>query len=302
MAKPKIISLTYSSQDAFWHCPMKYYWSYEEQIATLVPAVYFVVGGAGHAGLASLLANNNVELAEKAVQNYFRGIRKYDPPWDPTRYCQMTRALIRAYSQQYSPVRLEEGEGPFSFELGEVDGHTLVIEGRFDAIQKKGRKRELIEHKFLESTLPDDEALLSMDRQVTTYIMGAREDRNWKLSGVTYNIIYKPNMSSRTKWTRRKDNESWEQYTNRIAEHILKYPGKYFDRIRMKRNSKDIQELKQHYFYTAHRILKCRRDKTWAKPSSIFRCRFCEFKPLCLGRKGASKKFRRKTALHEELE
>lgn len=271
--------LTSSRQDTLLRCPRQHYWAYEVGLRRVSDAAPLRFGSAWHRGLAArwrgmdydaALAEalpEGVDLDEMQVATiggllagYFHNNRG--------------KEIIATIHPE---VEFHHGlNGSRTFEVaGKIDGLGVLFDGR----------QVLIESKTTSDSLePDSDYWLRLrfNTQVYQYVLAAR-DLGWDIQVVIYDVTRKPAI-------RQKQNETVEEFGQRLADDTVERPEFYFARREVPILEQDLEEFKAHRLTAAQMIMYCRRaekkmakrEAAWMRNISQFNCRGCAYADFCL--------------------
>jgi hypothetical protein len=300
---------------------MRHYWSNVEGVEPRVTPTPWITGGALHEGLEQFYRGKNVDRMNQSALNYFRkrlnGTEEFLTPEqleDIEKQKAMVLGMLRSYPRIYSSdlKKWQILEGPEQeFYIPIIHPETkkehprFVYGGRIDLpIRPKNSKNAwVVEHKTASQLDESYYDRVSMDNQMTGYMLGMRSLFKIPVEGVIYNIILKTKI-------RQKKDESLPQFYARLGkEYEQSEPEKYYRREEFYRSKAEIEKFYRDLWHVAADLEEATKHSRWygdeTQCSSFFgKCRFI---PLCsLLAKGESlapimKFFRKKEQTSEEL-
>jgi len=167
-------------------------------------------------------------------------------------------------------------EGSRTFEsTGVIDGIGTMSDGR----------KALVEHKTTgEDISPSSDYWLRLrfNSQICQYVLAARA-MGHDVATVLYDVTRKPAI-------RQKQNETVEQYGERLAADTKERPEFYFARREVPILDGDLAAFEAHRLQMSRMILStrqgekrlARREDAWIRNCSAMTCAGCEFAPFCL--------------------
>ncbi len=167
--------------------------------------------------------------------------------------------------------------------------------------------------------------VVALDSQVSTYSAAARH-MGYDVRDTIYDVIRKPDITplkatpeEAKKYTKptkaepvprlykgqREEDETLDEYEDRLVETVIESPEKFYARSTIVRLERDDAEHAQDIAHTARAILRAEDDDAWPRsPNACVRYhRLCDYHPVCSGETTIeSARYETKTSQHEELE
>ena len=159
--------------------------------------------------------------------------------------------------------------------VGKIDGMATLRDGR----------TALVEHKTTgEDISPTAEywTRLRFNGQLFLYVLAARA-AGWDVDTVVYDVIRKPAI-------RQKQNETAEQFGERLAQDTAERPDFYFARREVAVLDSSLAEFEIQRDAICKMLLHCKAaarhaalpEQGWARNCNGMTCRGCEFAGFCL--------------------
>lgn len=295
--------LSNSSLNTFLACQQRFAFHYEQRLDPAVTAEPLAMGRAFAEALehgdpeagATVLLEQALEQAEAAAGNPWLVV---PDPQEVEVQATVVREAARAYLTRYGShdqtrevelrarIRNPASGGRYSMT------HDLLC--RVDAVSAD--HRDLFEDKLV-GQIPQKSlaARLRLDRQVSIecYLI-------WRCTGqaperVHYRMTRKPQI-------RRKQNESHEDYLERIAEDYRDRPDHYLVEEVAHRTEDDFLRLEQEVWTWAETLREARRTGVW--PRNTAACHDfggCRFLALCAREPGAEHQFVERQEREQEM-
>lgn len=257
--------ITHSRVSALAACPRRHWWAYELGIRPETTTAALSIGAAFHAAVermrrgASL--DETVACARAAVADELEA--------------ELTACMISGWEWRWREAPLGRclaTEAPWRLRIGR--GRAMcVVAGKIDAVYElQSGEVAVVENKTTRediSAVSDYWRRLNIDRQITWYIIGARQ-LGYHATTVIYDVARVPAMRPRL-LSRRADGdgrrESVEQFAARVMQDIAERPDRYFARREIPRLDIDILTARDEMVQW-HRILReHRRRGLWPRNS-----------------------------------
>lgn len=273
-------------------------------------------GAALEAALASIQANTRDEFETARLSALAIGYhaRWVDSPLVPL-----------AVEKQYVTTLTNPATG--------APSRTWRHAGKIDVIVRDQRDETwVLDHKYTSMSFEpgsDYRTALQIDHQVSNYLQGARslgfEPRGWihdvikkpqqrplkataevKMTQAKYNKDGSLKEASRPRAGQRMEDETPQEFLERIATAIAEEPEGYFARIEVVRMQEEEREAAFDLWQTGIQIRESRNANMWPRnPQSCKQYgRGCDFLPVCVGQASLDDgtRYRRAERPHEELE
>lgn len=297
---PAANSLSNSEKRTFTTCRRKWFWQYERKYAPMATPTPFLVGTAIHRLLESFYskgkAPDEVEIKE-TIDAVFDPVTKgedcrfldTDQLQDVEKQRVMTQGMAHAYFKVYADdlkkweVLQVEKEGRWQVAKGWDMYFTVDMLVR----ERKSGKVFVVEHKTTAAIDHNYVARLSLDDQVSTYIVGSEKAWSIKPEGVIYNVIMKPRI-------RQKQTETEEQYLERVMALYVEQPQEYLFRCQLLAADRDLEQFEKELGQFTGELERAATLGFYYKNTDACSVRgTCPFMPLCLeGEEEAKDRFR----------
>jgi hypothetical protein len=284
--------LTATRMSTLRACPRRHYLRYELGLARVRQDAPLRLGAAFHCGLES----RNRGMDAPAAMAEARAGYDIVPDWaDPTDWAverETLAQLLAGHFWRYENDNLEilAAERTFELPLSNPDtgksSRAFVLAGKIDAIVKLPDGRlAVLEYKTAgEDIGPDAEYWLRLrcDPQISLYLLAARA-MGFDVAMVLYDVTRKPSI-------RLRQNETPEQFGQRLLDDIAQRPDFYFARREVPRLEDDLAEYQAEVWQQAQQLLEIRRragrlgdpSRAWFRNAGRFTCGYCDFAQLCL--------------------
>lgn len=259
-------------------CPRRHYWRYEVGLKRETDADALRFGSAWHRAMEARWQNLSIEDCFAAGVGETTDLDELQ--------VSTLAGMLGGYFDLYREdiVKTIHPEVPFRLPLansrtfdsvGKIDGLGVLHDGRL----------ALIEHKTSgEDIAPDSEYWLRLrnNPQCYEYVLAARA-LGWDVAVVIYDVARKPSI-------RQKQNETPEQFGDRLAADTRERPEFYFARREVPILEDDLEEYKIQRLELSRLILNfraaCRHARRpehgWPRNIDGFACRRCDYSGFCL--------------------
>jgi len=269
----------------------------------------FLVGDLFHDGLERMYGTGRfdeqsqrkrVTLAvEKACLTSCLSPSQSDKVWKQQA---LIMGMLIGYAAKYLKKDLENWkvkclEDKFSFKLG----RGWVARGKKDmVVETRGKWKRLIlvEHKTAGQLDANYIAKLPLDNQIQHYALAEKKRTGQAPDEVLYNIVKKSQL-------RQRQNETFEEYLNRIETEYLNNPSAYYYREILTISDKMLaryEEELERFTLELDRAIK--ENYFYMNTSQCTAMGVCPYMPLCID--GPTKevllRYRVRKSAHEELE
>lgn len=255
--------ITHSRVSALAACPRRHWWSYELGIRRDTTSLPLSVGRAFHNAIERLRKGESLESAIGSAR---------DGCADPAD-AELTACMVAGWEWRWREAPLGRclaAEATWQIRIGR--GRAMcVVAGKIDAVYElQSGEVAVVENKTTREDIgPNSDywRRLNIDRQISWYILGARE-LGFPATTVVYDAARVPGLRPRL-LSRKKDGdgarESVEQYAERVMADIGARPDWYYARHEIPRLDSDIAEAKDEMGQW-HRILReHRRRGLWPR-------------------------------------
>lgn len=306
MSRPVDNGLSNSEKSTFLTCRRKWYWQFEKKYEVLGTPTPFLVGGAMHKILAEFYSTGENVDVDAIVGEVFKPVlsgedgRFLSPEQleDIEKQRVMTLGMGRAYLQMYHGD-LEK----WTVLKAVVDGQEqplIETAARFrinqnwwmyftaDLVVQYEGKPWVVEHKTTSVIDPGYVARLSLDDQVSTYMLGVERAYGIKPVGVIYNVMMKPRI-------RQKQKETRDEYLARVLALYQESPTEYLYRAPVLRSEQDMEVFTHELNLFTGELEHAKAVNFY--PKNTMACTgfrgTCQYMPLCIeGEEAASDRFR----------
>jgi len=289
--------LTHSRMACFRSCPRKHYLRYELGLSSVVEGAPRRIGSAFHAAL---------DAADKGLEVSFESLGMADEY-----EIAMVAAMLDGHSSQQAAAEdgIEAVESELEFDLpllnpetgkptpvwrfcGVIDRIVKLADGRLALMEYKTTSRDFS---------PGAEYWLNlhMDMQLSLYVIAARA-LGYDVETVLYDVTRRPGMkplratpAESRKFTKdgalyanqRANDETPDEYYDRIIADIDLRPEYYYARIEIARLDQDIADCRAEVWQQQQAIREAQRTKRWYRnPGSCYGMFPCDYLPICLNR------------------
>lgn len=274
--------LTASRMSALLACLRKHYWRYEVGLRRTVDADALRFGSAWHVAMEA-------RWEKKDIAAVFEAAISSKTQLDELQLAMLSGMLAGYYTRyQDDPIKSVHPEVEFNVPL--VGSRTFNVAGKIDglAVLHDGRLA-LVEHKTAGCDIaPDSDYWLRLrgNAQVMQYVLAARS-LGWDVALVIYDVARKPAI-------RQKQNETPEQFGERLAADCQERPEFYFARREVPVLDDDLAEFQVQRLVMGRMILSCRKEARnarkpehgWPRNVGETSCRICEYSGFCLQNTG----------------
>lgn len=273
-------------------CPRRHYLGFELGLARVRQDAPRRFGSAYHRGMER--RNGGVSLVDVVAEA--RTGYATCPDWaDPTDWaveCETLAQLLAGYFWRYENDDLEvlAAERPFEIPLTNPDtgkpSRAFLLAGKIDAIVRLPDGRlAVLEYKTAGEDISSDSEYwlrLRCDGQISLYVIAARA-LGFDVATVLYDVTRKPTI-------RLRQNESPQQYGQRLLDDIATRPDFYYARREIPRLEHDLAEFRAEVWQQAQQLLEIRRradrlddpSRAWFRNAGRWTCGWCDFAQLCL--------------------
>ncbi len=326
--------LSNSSLTAFRRCPREYYFRYVLLRKPRKVAETLRFGSFFHVGLNAWwtwTGDPGIKLG--AALDAVR-LRAANNPGDSDPF-ELAKAEVllegytaRWWNEGYEAIAVEQ---MFRYPLTAQNGAEFDIGGAIDAIATKyGTTKYIIEHKTTSSDIsPGSDYwrhVVALDPQVSTYLAAAKS-LGHDVKSCIYDAVRKPTIvpmkatpDEQKKYTKptksepiprlyaamRENDETVDEYRERLRADIIARPGWYFQRMQIVRLEADNAAHARDVWDTAQMIRFAEDRGAWPRsPNACERFgRRCEYASVCEGQTTIEDdaRYMTKTRQHEELE
>jgi CRISPR/Cas system-associated exonuclease Cas4 (RecB family) len=284
-----MIILTHSSLSSFRACPRKYYYEYELGRIPVSDRFALAFGRVVHKALEALYKHGAEKMVEELTA-YAGDIEEKDAA--------MASAMLKHYKK--ADLSIEGVEASFQMPItNPKTGRHMVgyqYAGKVDVLARDAEgKRWVIEHK---TTTSDIEGFgtywlrLAIDHQVSYYCMAHN------VNSCLYDVLRKPGL-------RVRQNDTIDDYYNRLDEEIGSNPGKYFQQREIVKLDADLEEARHDLWQQAHALHFMRTSGFYPRNSNACQSFYgtCPYLDVCTGRSRIDDDamFRSKEERNEEL-
>jgi hypothetical protein len=265
--------------DALLTCPRKHFWAYEIGLRPISSASALRFGSAWHRALEARWQGmgyddslesavpDGVDLDELQIATLGGLLAGYFARYKDNEIVKSVHAEIE-FRQGLSGSR--------TFDVaGKIDGLGILVDERLALIESKTTS---------DSVEPSSDYWLRLrfNTQVFQYVLAARS-LGWDVSTVIYDVTRKPAI-------RQKQNETVEEFGQRLAEDSISRPEFYFARREVPILEQDLVEFQTHRLTLTKLILHCRsaerkllkREAAWPRNISTWNCQGCAYNNFCL--------------------
>lgn len=270
--------LTASRMASFLSCPRKHFWRYEVGLrrATDTDALRF--GSAWHAAMEARWQGLDCTMAfDRAIKD--------KTELDELQVATLSGLLAAYYTwYKHDPIKTVHPEVEFRHAL--AGSRTFDCAGKIDGLAVLHDERlALVEHKTAGCDIgPESDYWLRLkgNGQVMQYVLAARA-LGWDVEVVIYDVTRKPAI-------RQKQNETPEQFGDRLAADAQERPDFYFARREVPILDDDLAEFEVQRQVLARQILSCRGESRrahrpehgWPRNVGEMTCKYCDYAGFCL--------------------
>ena len=316
--------LTYSSLKTFRACKRKYLFQYEQGYRPARESEALFIGSLIHDAVATWLeGERNLGGALSCIQG------KFDLSMNPDAYLrEKCKALMVGYHNRYAnePYSVQAVEREFRHPLWNPttmrESNLFELGGKLDAIYGLEERFILKEMKTTSDDISPESSYwdkLTLDPQVSGYYIGA-ESLGFKIESCIYDVIRKPTIKPYRATpiedrkfkkdgtlyaNQRIQDETVQEFADRLAADIAAQPDKYFARKEVPRLAEDLADYLSDVWEEAQ-VLHSRR-KVGRYPRNPDACEsnygMCSFFEVCAKRASIEDKnlFKKVDKKHTEL-
>jgi hypothetical protein len=302
-------ALTQSMIKTFTKCPRQYYYEYVECIVPKRLHFPFIVGGAVHSGIESLLKDKKLKKGLSAVKKYMRKEKKKytaDNVMSAEEDQEFEFQKINAVSivenyYHFRKIFLDKVKVIASEKIVQLPYDSLelpgdfIITGKVDAVIKhKDYKKMKMLFELKTTKSASYQGIMHYYSQFLHYFICAQKE--FDLDAIYIEAIQKPQLKL-------GKNEDIQSYMERLKEKYGDESNYFYDVIEPKK--RHLRQTVETIKYIAKRIYVAEKRNKF--PHYRHNCTLfgvCPYKALCDDGINAAtlKKFRRKTSVNEELE
>ncbi len=250
--------------------------------------------------------------------------------YDPFIAAKLAMMLIgyhTRWSQYIDSVEILGVEMPFHMSIVNPrtgkESRTFVLEGKLDAVIRDQGKLWVVEEKTAGQDLPPEAPYwrrLEIDPQCSVYYDAVKKMFGEEPAGVKYFVNVKPQIKPAKKTenikykkdgsgpyaNQRLEDETPEQYRQRLEELIIKDPERFYHLVEVPRLDKDIYASQMDIWDTAKSIRAAEVSGVWLRnPDNCISIigQTCSFLPVCTNRASLEDTmlYRKAETAHEEL-
>ncbi|MBQ3344433.1 MAG: PD-(D/E)XK nuclease family protein [Kiritimatiellae bacterium] len=276
-------TLSASRMAAFLACPRKHYYQYELGLEREESAPALRFGSAMHRALEARANGEGLLESYEAAKD---GQQLTDPIELAKLY-----GLLGGYFHLYGRADGEkeaiakmhpECQWTLPIPSSRTFQHVGVIDGL--AVLKDGRTA-IVEHKTTGEDISDTSdywTRLQFNGQLFLYVLAARAN-GWDVDTVIYDVIRKPAI-------RQKQNETAEEYGDRLVADAMERPEFYYARREVAILDSAIAEFEIQRDVICKMLLHCKAaarkaalpEHGWARNCNGLTCRNCEYAGFCM--------------------
>lgn len=270
--------LTASRMSSLLDCPRKHFWKYEVCLQREVDADALRFGSAWHMAMEARWKGADFCAALNEACSKSETL-------DEVTVATLS-GLLAGYYARWETDPVKEVQPEIEFNLPLTGSRKFAVAGKIDGlgVMHDGRLA-LVEHKTTSADVgPDSDYWIRLraNPQVMQYVLAARE-LAWDIAVVIYDVTRKPSI-------RVKQNETPEQYADRLRDDCAVRPEFYFARREVPIIEKDLYEFSVHRAQLAKMILALksaarkaqRPHHAWPRHMTEMHCKGCEFNSFCL--------------------
>jgi len=205
---------------------------------------------------------------------------------------QLVSAMLNGYQNYYADEKLTvlASEQTIKTQIN----RDIWFAGKIDMIAEIDGGKWLFEHKTAGSIENGYFEKLAIDPQITGYLYLATQ-KYPDVRGAVYNVLRKPSI-------RQKQNETIEEFHQRMKQDYLDRPEFYFQRRDVVRNDRELAEFPDYVKNITDEI-RYHRNFFPRNPGQCNLYGSCAFRSLCVEYSPElASTYAKKTSLHEELD
>jgi hypothetical protein len=257
------VIITHSRVSALAACPRRHWWAYELGIRRDQSSLPLSIGSAFHAAVERVRRGDTLEAA---VETARAGLA------DPAD-AELTACMVAGWEWRWRDaplgkclatettwqLRVGRGRGAF-VAAGKIDAIYELADGRVAVVENKTTREDI-------GPVSDYWRRLNIDRQISWYILGARE-LGYPATTVIYDVARVPGLRPRL-LSRKKDSdgarESVEQYAERVMADIAARPDWYYARHEIPRLDSDLAAAREEMAQWFRVLRGFQRDGQWPR-------------------------------------
>lgn len=292
---PPPSGLSNSERQLFTACRRKYFWQYVRKYSPLTTPTPFIVGSALHEGLRRFYKEKAAPDIDEVLDVHFKpALSGKDAAFlspeqleDLEKQRAMTAGMLMAYFKVYADdlkqwkiLRVEEkASWPINSRYEMYFTLDLLVEWK--------NKPWIVEHKSTASIDHGYVSRLSLDDQVSTYLVGCLKAWGVKPEGVIYNAVMKPRI-------RQKQGETLEQYLRRVVALYEESPAEYLYRAPLLASDRDLSRFEKELdLFTAELDRAAETGFYYTNTTECARRGVCPYMALCVeGEEAAADRFK----------
>lgn len=269
--------LTATRMSTMLACPRRHFWRYERGLQRLEKSDALRFGSAWHRAMEARATGANIEAALAAGLGTVRDL-------DEVQVATLS-GMLAGYWSKYPADAMtiipevefcEPLAGSRTFDVaGKIDGLATLADGRIALVEHKTAGTDIGPHS-------DYWIRLRGNPQIAQYVLAARV-LNWDVATVIYDVARKPAI-------RPKQNETPEQFGDRLAADTRERPDFYFQRREVPILEDELSEFQASRLSLSRMILGCRAqakiadrpEHGWPRNIGEMSCRLCDYSGFCL--------------------
>jgi len=271
--------LTATRMNMVLGCPRKHYWRYEVGLRSTSDAQPLRFGSAWHLGMEARWQGMTFEEALAVALSGAKEFNELDVA--------ILSGMLAGYYFRYAHNEVvKELHAETEFRMPLSGSRTFDVAGKIDGlgVLHDGRLA-LVEHKTSGEDISDTSDYwlrLRFNQQIYQYVLAACA-LGWDVSHVIYDVARKPMI-------RVKQNETVEQFGQRLAEDTQARPEFYFARREVPILDQDVAEFEVQRLALSRQILFFRSasrsarkpEHGWPRNCGGMTCKFCEYEGFCM--------------------
>ena len=289
LKKVDVMILTNSQIQTWLSCRRYYKFEYVDLLKSVEESPALRIGSAVHYAL-----HYHYLGKDDGVTRFYDSIEHFTTPdidSIETERC-LVNNIMNGYRNYYADEKIEVLETEQVIKTN-IASDTWFA-GKIDMIAEIEGNKWLFEHKTTSNLENGYFDKLALDSQITGYLYLTTQ-KYPDIRGVVYNVLRKPSI-------RQKQNETIEEFYQRMKQDYLARPEFYFQRREVVRNDKELAEFPEYVKNIANEI-RWNRGFFPRNPSQCNLYGSCTFRSLCIEYSPElANTYAKKTSLHEELD